>query len=73
MILGGVTSGADDPRVPGLRRIERGVEERIRELAEAGELSGLPGQGAPLGDDDPRTDEGWAARHIMRAADAAPE
>lgn len=65
--------GHDDPRTAGLRRIERGVEERIRELVETGELAGLPGEGAPLRDDDERTDEGWAARHIMRTAAAVPE
>lgn len=63
----------DDARTPGLRRIERGVEERIRDLAETGELTGLPGEGAPLQGDADRTDEGWAARHIMRTADAVPE
>ena len=62
-----------DTRTPGLRRIERGVEQRIHELIEAGELSGLPGEGAPLRDEDGRTDDGWAARHVMRNAEAVPE
>ena len=64
--------GHDEPGGPGLRRIERGVEQRIRELSETGELSGLPGEGAPLRDDD-RLDDGWAARHVMRNAEAVPE
>lgn len=62
-----------DDAPSGLRRIERRVDDQIRDLAEAGELSGLPGEGAPLRDDDPRHDEGWAARHVMRSADAVPE
>lgn len=63
---------ADDARAPTLRRIERGVEDRLRELVEAGELAGLPGEGAPLPDEDAGTDEGWAARHVMRTAQAVP-
>ncbi len=69
MILGAV----EDPRSERPRRIEDGVEQRIRELAEAGELRGLPGEGAPFRDDDPRTDDAWAARHVLRQANAAPE
>lgn len=64
---------SDDPRTPKLRRIEHGVEERLRELSEQGELAGLPGEGAPLPDDDRGSDEGWAARHVMRSAQAVPE
>ena len=56
-----------------LRRIESGVESAIRELAEKGELRGLPGEGAPLRDRDGGHDGGWAARHVMRQANAAPE
>jgi Asp-tRNA(Asn)/Glu-tRNA(Gln) amidotransferase A subunit family amidase len=63
----------DDTRSPKLQKIENGVEQRIRELAENGELRDLPGEGAPIRDDDPHTDEGWAARHLMRQAKAAPE
>lgn len=63
----------DDPRSPKLRRIERGVEERLQELAEAGELRALPGEGAPLPRDDDGPDETWAARHILKTAEAVPE
>ncbi|MDO8506692.1 MAG: DUF1992 domain-containing protein [Candidatus Limnocylindria bacterium] len=63
----------DDTRTPKLRKIEREAEERSRELARSGELQGLPGQGEPLRDDDRGTDEGWAARHLMRQANVVPE
>ena len=56
-----------------LRRLERRVDEQLRELAEMGELSGLPGEGAPLVDDDPDAGERWAARHIAKNADVVPE
>jgi hypothetical protein len=62
----------DEPRSPKLRRIEESVERRIDQLVERGELRGLPGEGAPLREDDPRTDDGWAARHVMRQAEATP-
>lgn len=55
-----------------LRRIESGVERRLRELVEQGELRGLPGEGAPLPTDDHPDDETWAARHVMRQANAVP-
>jgi hypothetical protein len=38
-----------------------------------GELSKLPGEGAPLVDDDPDTGEHWAARHIAKNANLTPE
>ena len=38
-----------------------------------GELSKLPGEGAPLVDDDPNAGERWAARHLARNADLTPE
>jgi len=38
-----------------------------------GELSKLPGEGAPLVDDDPDAGERWAARHLARNADLTPE
>lgn len=63
----------DDPRTPRLRRIEGGVEERLRQLAESGELHGLQGEGAPLPADDGGPDDTWAARHIQKNADAVPE
>ncbi|MDQ2952443.1 MAG: hypothetical protein M3R54_09300 [Chloroflexota bacterium] len=36
----------DVPRAPRLHRIESAVEQRLRELAEQGQLRGLPGEGA---------------------------
>jgi len=63
----------EDTRSSRLRRIETGVERAIRDLAENGELRGLPGEGRPLADDDPKDDAGWAARHLMRQANAVPE
>ncbi len=63
---------ADEPRSPGLRRIESGVEQRLRELAEQGQLKGLPGEGAPLPEDSGPEDETWAARHVMRQANLVP-
>ena len=56
-----------------LRRIERRIEEQLRELAEMGELSNVPGEGAPLVDDDPDAGDRWAARHIANNADLTPE
>lgn len=50
-----------------------GVEARIRELRDAGALSGLPGEGQPLPpdpDDDAR--DAWAARHVLRTSGARP-
>ena len=56
-----------------LRRIERGVEARIREMQEAGELSGLPGEGRPLpADPDDAAGDAWAANHVLRTSGAKP-
>ena len=50
-----------------------GVEARIRELQEAGELTGLPGEGQPLPHDpDDAAGEAWAARHVLRTSGARP-
>jgi len=50
-----------------------GVEARIRALGEAGELSGLPGEGQPLpADPDDGASEAWAARHVLRTSGARP-
>jgi hypothetical protein len=50
-----------------------GVEARIRELHDAGELSGLPGEGKPLPvDPDHAAGEAWAARHVVRTSGARP-
>lgn len=63
----------DEGPTARLRRIERGIEEQLRELADMGELSNVPGEGAPLVDDDPDAGDRWAARHIAKNADLAPE
>ena len=63
----------DEGLTPRLRRIERRVEEQLRELAEIGELSNVPGEGAPLVDDDPDAGDRWAARHIAKHANLTPE
>jgi len=63
----------DDGPTLRLRRLERRIEEQLRELAEMGELSALPGEGAPLVDDDPDAGERWAARHIAKNANLTPE
>lgn len=50
------------------------VEQRIREMRDSGELSGLPGEGAPLPvDPDGATGDAWAARHLVRTSAARPE
>jgi hypothetical protein len=63
----------DEP-LARLRRNEAEVERRISEAALRGELSSLPGEARPL---PPDPDEGagdrWAAAHLLRNADAAPE
>ena len=56
--------------LPG-RRSPQG--QRERDIAEAGELRGLPGEGAPLRDLDGGPDDSWAARHLMRSANVVPE
>jgi hypothetical protein len=61
-----------DEKSPKLRRIERDVEHRIREMNESGQLRGLAGEGAPLPADDGPPDT-WAARRLMRNAGAQPE
>ena len=49
------------------------MEARIRELQEAGELSGLPGEGKPLPTDaDDAAGVAWAARHVLRTSGARP-
>jgi hypothetical protein len=50
-----------------------GVEARIRELQEAGELTGLPGEGQPLPNDpDDAAGDAWASRHVLRTSGARP-
>ena len=63
----------DDGPTTRLRRIERRIEEQLRELAEMGELSSVPGEGAPLVDDDPGAGDRWAARHVAKNANVTPE
>ncbi|MGH2471908.1 MAG: DnaJ family domain-containing protein [Candidatus Limnocylindria bacterium] len=49
------------------------MEARIRELQDAGELSGLPGEGQPLPrDPDDAAGDAWAARHVLRTSGARP-
>jgi hypothetical protein len=63
----------DDGPEARLRRLERRVDEQLRELSEMGELADLPGQGAPLADDDPGAGDRWAARHVAKNAGVVPE
>jgi Domain of unknown function (DUF1992) len=63
----------DDGPTARLRRRERRIEEQLAELAGMGELSKLPGEGAPLVDDDPDAGARWAARHIAKQANLTPE
>jgi hypothetical protein len=63
----------DDGPAAKLRRLERRIDEQLRELADLGELSKLPGEGAPLLDGDPVAGERWAARHIAKNANLTPE
>lgn len=63
-----------DATTPGLRRVERAVDRQIREAIEAGELSGLEGEGLPLPrDDDAFVGDRWAATRVMRNAQVLPE
>ncbi len=57
----------------GLRRIERGVENAIRDAIERGELRELPGEGAPLPRDDAPVDDRWVAMRVLKSANALPE
>ena len=63
----------DDGPAAKLRRLERRIDEQLRELADMGELSKLPGEGAPLLDGDTDAGERWAARHIAKNANLTPE
>ena len=63
----------DDGPTPRLRRLERRIEEQLRELADIGELANVPGQGAPLVDDDPDAGDRWAARRVAKNANLTPE
>ena len=56
-----------------LRRLERRIDEQLRDLTDMGELSRLPGEGAPLVDDDPDAGDRWAARHVAKNANVTPE
>ncbi len=54
----------------GLRRIERGVENAIRDAIDGGELRDLPGAGAPLPRDaDVRRELGDAVADLNRHID----
>lgn len=63
----------DDGPGARLRRLERRIDAELAELASIGQLSDLPGEGEPLVDDDPDAGDRWAARHIAKNADLAPE
>jgi hypothetical protein len=63
----------DDGPESRLRRREHRIDEQLRELSEMGELSKLPGEGAPLIDDDPDAGDRWAARHVAKQANLTPE
>ena len=63
----------DDGPDAKLRRREHRIDAQLRELAEMGELSKLPGEGAPLVDDDPIAGDRWAARHVAKNANVRPE
>lgn len=63
----------DDPRSAKLRRIERGVEDRLARMADAGELSGLPGEGLPFPDRGPDTaGDRWATYRLMANNNVLP-
>lgn len=63
----------DETPAARLRRVAMRVEDRIRELRDAGELSGLPGEGEPLpGDPDEDAGDRWATRHLLRTSGARP-
>jgi hypothetical protein len=65
--------GVDERASSGLQRLEQGIERRIRELGDAGELTGLPGEGAPLPPDpDDAAGDLWAARHVLRTSGSRP-
>jgi hypothetical protein len=52
---------------------DRSTEERLRALAESGELSGLPGEGRPFAREDLEGDDArWAAFRIMRNKNVIP-
>jgi len=63
----------DDGPGARLRRREHRIDEQLRELAEMGELTKLPGEGAPLVDDDRNAGDRWAARHVAKQANLTPE
>ncbi len=51
----------------------RRVEEALRELERSGGLRDLPGEGRALpADPDAEAGAAWAARHLLRGADAVP-
>jgi len=63
----------DDGPDARLRQREHRIDEQLRELAEMGELTKLPGEGAPLVDDDRNAGDRWAARHVAKQANLTPE
>jgi hypothetical protein len=66
--------GRDDGAFERLRRLQAEIERQIAEAAERGDLAGLAGEGRPLPrDPDDGAGERWAAAHVLRNAEAAPE
>lgn len=56
------------------RRIQEDVERQIAEASARGDLADLPGEGRPLRQDpDEGLGDRWAASHVLRNAQIAPE
>ena len=61
----------DEPSAK-LRRIERDVDRKMREIVESTRIEQLPGAGQPLRDTS-HSGETWAAGHVLENANAVPE
>ena len=57
------------------RPLAENGDHEIRAAAERGDLSGLPGEGRPLPrhEEEEALGDRWAAAHVLRGANAAPE
>lgn len=58
---------------PKLRPIAAETERKIVDAIEAGDFSGLTGEGSPLKLDTAGAGDRWAALHVLRNADFVPE